>query len=227
MGQPGDDGPSPEQSRLVLDDGQFGQTALVLDHFQHKRGGTYVEIGVYDGVRDNNTARLDVEYGWTGLCIDPLAHNMQDRTCTRVPYAVGGSGHGAVVFKVDGGLSGVEGVVDSDENAMWKCRMEEAPTVTTMKLPIGEVLDNTLVESLGHAPMPREIDYLSLDCEGCEVDVLTSGILDTHCFRFATIEINDDPGKRETIRSLMIEKGYTPGGEVGVDDVFTNPCSGG
>lgn len=26
MGPPGDDGPSPDQSRLVLDDGQFGQT---------------------------------------------------------------------------------------------------------------------------------------------------------------------------------------------------------
>ncbi len=49
------------------------QDLAVINLFERKRGGTYVEIGAQDAVKRSNTYALEVNYGWHGLSfeIDP------------------------------------------------------------------------------------------------------------------------------------------------------------
>ena len=68
---------------------QYKQDLRVLEHHKHKRKGTYLEIGVWDGESISNTALLDRKYGWSGVCVDPFMKNMSARTCQQVHAALG------------------------------------------------------------------------------------------------------------------------------------------
>lgn len=102
---------------------QFGQDLWALEHHNHKRDGTYLEIGVYDGEKENNTVMMDQEYGWCGVCIDPMMKNMENRSCKQFNVALG-SEPGEVDFRYsdggDQGLSGLDKFATSDDNKKWK-----------------------------------------------------------------------------------------------------------
>ena len=40
--------------------------------FHGKRGGTYIECGANDGIRDSITYSFEKEYGWHGLLVEPI-----------------------------------------------------------------------------------------------------------------------------------------------------------
>lgn len=50
---------------------QIGQDLFVLNHYNNKRNGYYVDIGSYDGVNFSNTYLLEKDYDWIGICIEP------------------------------------------------------------------------------------------------------------------------------------------------------------
>ena len=57
------------------------------------------------------------------------------------------------------------------------------------------------------ADSPKQIDYLSMDTEGSELDILSTFPFDEFTFRFISIEHNHSEN-RERIRNLMHSKGY-------------------
>jgi hypothetical protein len=70
-----------------------------------------------------------------------------------------------------------------------------------------------LADILERNDAPREIDYLSLDIEGGEYEVLRVFPFDKWMFRCMTIEHNAHMGpsnqaKREEIRKLLLSNGY-------------------
>src|SRR5262249_25843085 len=46
---------------------------LIRDFFQDERQGTFVDLGAYDYLRDNNTYFLEMSLGWSGLVVSPHA----------------------------------------------------------------------------------------------------------------------------------------------------------
>ncbi len=54
--------------------------------FQNERGGFFVDIGSYDGLKNNLTAFLEESRGWEGLCIDINEDSIEllrkNRNCT-------------------------------------------------------------------------------------------------------------------------------------------------
>ncbi|MDN3505137.1 MAG: FkbM family methyltransferase [Rhabdochlamydiaceae bacterium] len=52
---------------------QCNQDQFVHTHFfQNKKNGVFIDIGAHDGVQFSNTYFLENELGWTGLCIEPI-----------------------------------------------------------------------------------------------------------------------------------------------------------
>jgi hypothetical protein len=70
-----------------------------------------------------------------------------------------------------------------------------------------EVETITLRDLLYLADSPRQIDYLSMDTEGSELDILKSFPFDEFTFRFISIEHNNSEN-RERIKNFMNSKGY-------------------
>lgn len=196
---------------------QFGQDLLALKYHNYKNNGTYLEIGVHDGENDNNTALMDQKYGWNGLCIDPFMKNMKNRSCQQFNVALG-SKPGKELFR-DGnsGLSGLDKFATSDKhNAMWEKEVK--------KFPLIEVAVRTPEDVFQEANLPSVIDYMSLDVEGAEMDILKAIPFDKYCIKYATIETNNDKDKEKELEMFMKQRGYIFEGHSVVDHIFSNKC---
>ena len=64
------------------------------------------------------------------------------------------------------------------------------------------------------------IDYLSLDVEGGEMDVLRAFPWAEYTVALLTVETNDDAAKETELRAYMAEQGYTFLGHAADDDYF-------
>jgi len=42
--------------------------------FNHKRNGTFLDIGAYDGLEFSKTYYFEKELDWNGICVKPLPH---------------------------------------------------------------------------------------------------------------------------------------------------------
>ena len=61
----------------------------------------------------------------------------------------------------------------------------------------------TLQDILSKTNAPKHIDYLNLDCEGCETTALQNFDFDEHVILTMTVERPDN-----VLQQLLIEKGY-------------------
>merc|ERR1712062_60583 len=75
---------------------------------------------------------------------------------------------------------------------------------------------------LDAAGVPKEIDYLSVDVEGSELEVLEAFPFDTHKARVITVEHNQDELRRTYIRDLLMTNTYVLLGQLKWDDVFVS-----
>src|ERR671925_1346918 len=68
------------------------------DLFPHP--GTFLEIGCWDGELMSQTAYLERERGWTGLCVDPFPIHFEQRSCMVCAKAVSADGQPRTFLKV-------------------------------------------------------------------------------------------------------------------------------
>jgi len=196
--------------RLQRSYGQFQQDLWVaLKVGRGKRNGYYVDVGSADGELISNTYLLD-QMGWKGICIDPFPTNMQKRTCQVFRQPVFSESGKKVRFRAAGILGGI----DSDLGR-YKDQLSAAPEV--------EFVTATLDEILKKAGAPQWIDYMNIDVEGAEFDVLRGLSLDRYQFGSLTIEHNYEAEKRELIRRLLEAKGYVRVRSWEVDDWYVHP----
>jgi hypothetical protein len=73
-----------------------------------------------------------------------------------------------------------------------------------------EVETATLDTVLSTAGAPPVIDYISIDTEGSELEVLSGLDLGRWDVRFMSIEHNHVPGKKERIAELLAPHGFVP-----------------
>lgn len=161
--------------------GQEGQDKVTLGLLKNKRNGTFVELGGSNGVTSSNSYVLEKKYGWTGLCIEAnkrfFKHLEKNRNCKTVNAVVADEAKD-VFFN----NNGAEGGIDVSGEAMHA-------------KPLSQILTEQ--------DMPKIIDFLSLDVEGYEEDVLYNFPFDRFKFRVITIERPSDK-----LHDKLLETGY-------------------
>ena len=194
--------------------GEFDQDLWVALAVAHgKQNGYYVDVGSGDGVIQSNTKLLD-RMGWQGVCIDPFPTNMQTRTCQLFQQPVWSESGKKVKFREAGAVGGIDTTLKTYKGQA--SAANEAEFVTA-----------TLDEILEKAKAPKWIDYMNLDIEGAEYEVLRGFSLDRYNVGSFTIEHNFEPEKRELIRKLMESKGYVRVRSWEVDDWYVHPSLAG
>lgn len=202
-----------------LSKSQYEQDWLALKHHKFKENGNYLEIGVYDGENDNNTVIMDRIYNWKGVCIDPFMKNMDNRTSQNFKVALG-SEQGTYTFRGDGssGLSGIDKFANSNEH-------NSIHVDTVSKMPVSKVTVRRPFDIIAESKLPNVIDYMSLDVEGSEMDILKSFPFDKYCIKYATIETNNDKKKEKEMEDFMLKLGYKYEGHHILDHIFSNQCN--
>jgi FkbM family methyltransferase len=176
---------------------QFNQDKNVLEVYNNKHNGFFVEVGAYDGIESSNTYVLEKLYGWSGICIEcnPRYYTSlcNVRNCFKSNNAVYNSNDKVMGFYDSGGYAGL---VETNNHKH----------ITSD--PIINVTTKTLTTILDEFNAPSFIEYLSLDTEGSEYEILKSHNFEKYKFGYICVEHNSIIKNRIAIRELLENKGY-------------------
>lgn len=186
--------------------GQIFQDMWALWESGRKKGGYFVEFGAGNGVALSNTYYLETMHGWTGVVAEPnstfIPMVKAARTCRVVDkcvYSRSGETIGFLPASM-GEFSRIRHIVPMDSHEMFGSRViaEEAhvmvPTIS---------LNDLLTE----AEAPPQIDFLSVDTEGSELEILNTFDFNRWRFGAVCIEHNHTP-LRDALYALMAANGY-------------------
>lgn len=181
---------------------QLHQDLFVLWETRKKKNGFFVEIGACDGLLFSNTYLLEKEYGWKGILVEPascwwneLGRNRQ--ALISHDFIAGQSGK-TVLFNqaTQPEYSGAKERAEHDHNASRRAGGIEYPVQTL-----------SLEDLLIRLQAPPVIDFLSIDVEGGEYDILSGYPFEKHSIRIIFCEHNFTP-QREKIHTLLTGRGY-------------------
>jgi FkbM family methyltransferase len=196
-----------EELRRTLDiisksPSQLNQDFFVLHELDWKTGGYFVEFGATDGRTLNNTWLLETEFGWNGILAEPSkgwapALRSSRRTAKIEFDCVWSRSNEKLQFEEVswGELSTLSSFLDSDAHDRRSRKSYEVNTVS-----LNDLLDRN--------DSPRIVDYLSIDTEGSEFEILQAVDFDKYKFRCITCEHNFS-NNRENVFKLLTSKGYT------------------
>lgn len=182
---------------------QILQDLWVCYELGEKSGGFFVEFGATNGLINSNTWLLENELNWRGILAEPnpiwhaaLARN---RTVHIEHLCVSSRSEEVVRFLatdgVDPELSTIASFADGDHFADVR-RGGTALDVKTISL-------NDLLDKYD---APREIDYISIDTEGSELDILSA--FDFTRRRFNLISVEQNSKTEKGIGDLLLRNGY-------------------
>ncbi len=186
---------------------QIFQDLWVLYLKNEKKNGFFIEFGACDGIRHSNTYILEKQYDWKGILAEPNPYwneNInQNRNCEISRNCILGVDGEEVEFKAvidNQELSHSTSINPSDIHAKNGNRNNhEIFKVSSMKL-------ETLLETY---QAPVKIDYLSIDVEGAELEILNNFDFSKYFFDILTVEnSNQDQDERLKIRNLMKNNDY-------------------
>ena len=197
--------------------------------FLPPRQRTFVELGANDGKTLSNTYLLEKCHSWRGVCIEPTSaafsklESSGRSLCHLVKAVVAGSVRDALFVGDRGGVQGLE-----DGGTLWAGLQEHlvrsrgnekggeaAISLEAYRLVLSEegvgptaVQTTTLDKILDDAKFPLHIDYLSLDVEGAEMEILSSFPFHLRSFGLLTVETSYNASTRSALQLLLRSKGY-------------------
>ncbi len=189
-----------------------------LEQTKCKKKGYYIDLGSNDGQNFSNTAVLDNQFGWKGLCVDIHPKNMNKRTCKLVKEVLYDQSGKAIKFKDSNSLGGI---TEHIKGKYHKKKTKNSKEITYITKTAQEIFDKYDV--------PKYVDFLDMDVEGAELKILQGmereGSFDKHCFANITIEHNYIEPERSEIRALLERNGYRYAGSDKWDDRYVGSCA--
>ena len=187
---------------------QNGEDFLLWEFFRRKKSGFYMEIGAFDGIHLSNSYIFE-KTGWKGICIE--AHPDYYQKCKKNrpgsmcihAACVGDETIDEVAFHSEemGLLSGIK--MRDDIKQRYEGRNLKFKGFNLVNVP-ASTLDGILET---FAP-PPEIDFVSIDVEGHEMEVLKGFDIDKYKPRVLVVEANTEPDELELDNYLVKKIGY-------------------
>lgn len=199
---------------------QNAQDIFVLSMLGFKWEGFFIEFGAADGVKFSNTCLLEKKFGWSGIVAEPAKSwhpaLKKNRGCTidyRCVWAVSGKRMNFIESSTPL-LSTLEAFEHSDGRE----RRAGSDMYTVESISLTDLLDEHNA--------PQTIDYLSIDTEGSEFEILQNFDFSKYVIRVITVEHNYT-SNRQKIFNLLSNLGYERRfeGISGADDWYVLPSA--
>lgn len=195
---------------------QLDQDLNVTTFYNNKEYGFFIEIGASDGIELSNTYLLETKYKWKGICCEPIPNNFEKLVKNRTnsicySEAVYNQSGLTLTFDIANNcdlLSGISEHIDKHKSS-----------VDSNKTSI-QVKTISLLDVLKNANAPSFIEYMSLDTEGSEFEILKNFDFEKYVFGLIDVEHNYIEPRRSEIKSLLLSKGYVYKGENKWDDMY-------
>jgi FkbM family methyltransferase len=190
------------QRYLHLSKSQILQDLFVLHELGEKEDGYFVEFGATNGVDSSNSYMLEKFYNWNGILAEPgrVWHDSlkENRRCKIDHRCVWSQTGEDLEFNQvnEPELSTINAYSGADRYRQYR---EEGS-----KYYVETISLNDLLRTHG---APREIDYMSIDTEGSEYQILSAFDFEKYRIKIITCEHNYTDA-RDKLFSLLSAKGY-------------------
>jgi len=181
---------------------------LILERFfGNKNTGFYIDVGAHHPFRFSNTCKFYLK-GWRGINIDPLPGSMKlfnkfRKRDINLEFGVGEKEDTLIYYMFN------EPALNTFDENLAKKRDGENGYYTVKKLPVKVYpLSNILDKYL---PKEQEIDFLTIDVEGKDFEVLKSNIWHKYRPKIVLVEILSSSIEeilKNPICLFMKENGY-------------------
>jgi FkbM family methyltransferase len=177
-------------------DSQFGEDVFIRKFFVNKSHGTWLDVGAFHPKVASNTARLR-RRGWSGINVDADPVKIRlfrwfRRSDVNICAAVAGvPGRSAVLDRSD----------TSSYGSMDRLVIT-SPGTGIRTRTVAEVLDQIA---------PSSVDFVSIDVEGMESDILGAYPFDRYPADLFCVEVLDtslDGVRSSDVASILEENGY-------------------
>ena len=182
---------------------QLRQDLFVLVELDFLQGGYFVEFGATDGVDLSNTHLLEKEFLWQGILAEP-AKTWHEELRKNRPLA---SVEESCVWKDSTSILKFNETFPASLSTIDEFSKSDLHAKTREGGSHYEVMSISLTDLLKKHGAPKQIDYLSLDTEGSEFEILKDFNFSEYSFRTITCEHNHTEN-REKIHKLLTMHGY-------------------
>lgn len=192
---------------------QLNQDTSVITFYNKKVNGYFIDVGANDGINLSNTYLLERDYNWHGICIEPnmeiYSKLIKNRTAICSNKAVYSTSNEVIEFNEpnDSLFGGITQHIDYHFKTLNNSKKTYVNTIT-------------LTDLLDENKSPNFIDYMSLDTEGSELEILKGIDFDKYTFGYINLEHNYQEPRRTLMRELLLKKGYIYLGENDWDDDY-------
>jgi FkbM family methyltransferase len=181
-----------------------------LEEFLNYKDGYFVELGANDGIKQSNTLHLEIYHNWRGVLVEPEIRNYKNLVLNRSKNnkffnngCVGFSYKEPNLRLVYADLMTTPILANSDIKNQYEHASKGIDHFEGENF-VFEVKARTLQSILIASNSPKRIDFLSLDVEGGEMEVLDG--LDHKTFRFHYLLI--ESRSPEKLELYMSKNGY-------------------
>jgi FkbM family methyltransferase len=182
---------------------QNGEDCLLWKFFAYKKEGLFIDVGAFDGRFLSNTYSFE-QQGWKGICIEPhpvyfkLCNQLRTNSICINAACVKSPDLEKIFFNADeiGLLSGIK------KNPVIQKRYQKIGLEFKgfKEIEIQTVTLNQVISQ--YVQKNQEIDFVSIDVEGTELDVIKGIDLSRYRPRVIVVEIND----QEELRNHLVQK---------------------
>ena len=186
---------------------QFKQDYIIDHLLKKKENGVFLDLGAHDGVTISNTYFFEMERNWSGICVEPIPEVFEklkkNRACKLIQGVVAPS-DGEFEFKrLHGYTEMLSGIVEfrddrHDQRTNYEIRLHGGDTeiIKVKGFKVSTILEKYRI---------RRVDYLSLDIEGGELEVLET--MDFKKYDITCLTVENNYGD-DAIKRVLKSKGY-------------------
>lgn len=193
---------------------QSAHARYVNDHFfKNKRNGIFVDIGAHNGIRSSNTYFFEKKLEWDGICVEPIpsvfGQLQKNRNCICIQGCITNF-NGTATFVEFTGCTLVSGLLDKFDPRHW----QRWGFVPHRNIEVQCYTPQTIFDQYN----VKVIDFLSLDTEGGEYDILKSIDFSNVFIDIIVVEVRWKDDKR--IYNYLTKNGYAFITRIENDDLY-------
>lgn len=195
---------------------QFGQDKYFSELFKDNYKGVCIEIGAYDGIVGSNTLHFENK-GWECLCIE--ANYDAYLKCKKLRkntlnYCVSNENNDNSIFTIFNLKDKNQSAISSLKPDL---RLIQSHTDYIIDSVEQNVKSRTLTTILNNINFSRDIDFISIDTENTEIDVLNGIDFEYYNIKYLLIENNYN---EDICKNYLLDKGYKKINRIAVDDIY-------